>query len=727
MIEFAKQITEKWNISPAVSEAICNAFQKGDTPYYLAEYHPETAVEISISYLWEIFDFLHAMEELASKKKRILNALKKAEKLTPAIEKRVNLTGSSFDLDDMLLPLRPNPRSRGQLAIKKGLEPLADIVARQEEQDVSIEELAARYSAADPSLGSVSDIMLGIKDVLAERFAYDDTVRAMAREFAYEDGYFEVTPKNKQDKRFAGYAGKQIPLSELSKEEILTLLTGEDEKAARCKLSVQLFRITEVLRHHFIQNPDFSGFDFLCEIIDESWQRLLQAIIERDVKIRLREEAEEWALKKIAPDLEKKNADDQKRGTLLIVDASHPKFMFFLIVTGHGELLGSTSEKRPADGKTPSLERLRQFYLRYRPASIVLCEHAQAEVAKTFIAQITAGDEAPPPVTIYHPDETARDPSESDWVKKKYELLLDNNTRKVYGAALMYLQPLRLLPNIGVDYYTVHPLQRLVSKDRFVTIVNRIVTDASLHEGILLKDIAESRLGVMQGITPEILQAIRAAEIKDPFNSKNGLLQVPGMTEVIFRNVAGFIIIAQSDDFRDRSLVHPDHYPLLDDACDQLNASLDTIMNEPEILRSYVTEDYVKKIFIEKKLIPQVRECLRTPALASLKAKRKLRLTDLKEGNIISGRVTNITPFGVFVNINAVCDGLIHISQLADDYVETPEQVVAVHDRVDVRILKVDVKKRRISLSMKNLGKKGPRIKPTQGQINTLAEHFKNR
>ena len=135
-------------------------------------------------------------------------------------------------------------------------------------------------------------------------------------------------------------------------------------------------------------------------------------------------------------------------------------------------------------------------------------------------------------------------------------------------------------------------------------------------------------------------------------------------------------------------------------------------------------------MFLEKKLIGQVKSGIRLSPAALQKGKRKLKLTELKEGSIISGRVTNITPFGVFVNINAVCDGLIHISQLADDYVESPEQIVALHDPVDVRILKVDPKKRRISLSMKglgSLGKKVPRVKPSQGQLDTLAEHFKNR
>jgi protein Tex len=727
MIEFAKQIADKWNISPALSEMICDAFQKGDTPYYVAEYLPEAAVEVSVAFLWEMYDFLSAMEELGSKKKRVLNALKKAEKLTPAIERRVNFTASSFELDDMLLPLRPNPRSRGQLAIKKGIEPLADLIAAQTEQKKSIEELADEYVGKDPSLSSSAEVIAGVKDVLAERFAYDDTVRAMVREFAYDDGYFEVTPKNKQDPRFTKYAGKQPQIADLTKEEMLTLLTAEEEKSVRVKLGVQLFRVTELLRHHFIVDPDFSGFDLLCEIIDDAWARLLQPIIERDVKIRLREEAEEAVAQRMAPELEKKYAEDQRRGTLLVVDAANPKFMFFIVVNGHGVLVGATTEKRAHDGKIVSYDRLRQFYLRHRPTDIIICENDQAPAANETIAKMVENDEQPPQIAMYRAEADAQNPADAEWVKKKYETMLEPDARKLYGTALLYLKPVEMIQHLGVHYYSVHPLQQAMGRERFLKIVNRIVTDAELHKGILIKDIVESPFAKIGLTTPELLQAVRSTDAQEPFASKNSILSVPGMTEVIFRNIAGFLLVQSSEDFRDRSLVHPDHFGVLDEASEQLNVSLDTIAADPEILRSFAVEDFIKKIYIEKKLIGQVRATVRALASSALKAKRKLKLTELKEGAIVSGRVTNITPFGVFVNINAVCDGLIHISQLADEYVETPEQVVAVHDRVDVRILKVDAKKRRISLSMKNLGVKGPRVKPSAGQLSTLAEHFKNR
>jgi uncharacterized protein len=178
----------------------------------------------------------------------------------------------------------------------------------------------------------------------------------------------------------------------------------------------------------------------------------------------------------------------------------------------------------------------------------------------------------------------------------------------------------------------------------------------------------------------------------------------------------------------DRTMAHPDHYSWLADICENLRISPDSLISDPEAVRSFSDAGVEQKLFIEKKLICQLQAGQRfSGASGFFKPKKKYKLAELTEDAVVSGRVTNITPFGVFVNINAVCDGLIHISQLADTYVESADQVVSVNDIVNVRILKVDAKKRRISLSMKGLGQQSPKVSPSQRQLTDLASHFQNR
>ncbi|MBN1757561.1 MAG: S1 RNA-binding domain-containing protein [Chitinispirillaceae bacterium] len=726
MIEFSKQIAERWNIPGNLAEMVCSAYVKGDSPYYLAEYQPEFCMELSLMTLWEIYGFLKEMDELSSKKKRVFNAYSKAKLLTPDLEKRINLTSNTFELDDLLIPVRPNPRSRGQIAVKKGLKPLADLILAQTEETVPVEELANEYVGKDPTLASVDDVISGVKDVMAEIIAYDETVRAMTREFAFEDGFFEVTPKNKKDPAFAQYIGRSVPVHELSNEELLRLFSAEEKKQIRLKLGVQLFRITELLRHHFIINPDATGFDCICETIDDSWLRLLQPIVERDVKSRFLEQALAKVSRQVTVELEKLYAAEAGRGPLLVIDASPARTVLFITVSGRGNLLGTTTEKKPADGTPVLSDRLKQFIGRYRAATIAVIDNDGAPFAESLI-QMAYADMEPQPERIRYKNDGAAASRQCAWVNSEFESLLDVPMRQLYTDSLQLLKPVALLPKVGLDFYTVHPMQPCIPREHFLRIIDRIQTAIQMRTGVSIKEIADSPLARLSILSEKQILAIRKADTEGSINSKNDLLKVPGMSEVAFRNSAGFLLIPGAENLLDRTVVHPDFHAWFDDISEQLTVSIETLVTEPGYLSSYGTDEIEKKVFIERNLINQLMASRRFALQTATKVRRKLKLNEVKEGAIVSGRVTNITQFGVFVNINAVCDGLIHISQLADEYVETPEQVVSVNDRVDVRILKVDIKKRRISLSMRNLGTMAPKVRPSRGQLDNLAEFFKNR
>jgi protein Tex len=727
MIEFSKQIAEKWNIPVAIAERVCNSYLKGDSPYYLSEYDVELSSEVASSVLWEIFDFLKYLDELASKKKRVLNAYVKLNLTTPELEKRINLTTSTFELDDLLIPVRPNARSRGQLALNKGLKSLADDFFNQKEETISVEERIAEFVEKNPSIKNSDEAIQGVKDIIAETIAYDETSRAMAREFAFEDGFFEIIPKNKKDPLFTNYIDRSIPINELSNEELLQFFIAEDNKTIRFKLGVQLFRITELLRHHVITNPDATSFDLLCETIDDCWLRLLQPIIERDVKTRLRENAERWATRQIAVDFEKLFLKEISSDPLLVIDGSNVKHFQFIAIRSTGELLGTTTERKSPDGKLVVSERLKQFLARYRTNNIIVIDNEYAEQASALLQQAISGWDITPEIIRYTPEAVATKSATCDWIIKEFDSLLDDTMKKLYADAIKYLHPISLLPKVGLHFYSVHPLQQLVPPDRLLEIIDRIQTGIRLKIGLPLKEIGDSPIKKISSINEKQILAIKAADSEGQIATKNDILKVPGITEVAFRNVAGFLLIPGAENLLDRTVVHPDFFDWFNEIAVQLNVSVESIVTEPEYLHSFVTDSASRKAFIAQHLINHLAAARRFVLQPTTKVRRKLKLTEVQEGTVVSGRVTNITQFGVFVNINAVCDGLIHISQLADEYVETPDQVVSVNDRVDVRILKVDVKKRRISLSMRNLGTMAPKVRPSKGQLDNLAEFFKNR
>jgi len=735
MIEYSKQISKKWALSHDVADFLCTAYEKGDSPYYLAEYAQAISSYVDISVLWDVYGYLGAMEELAAKRKRVANAYKKIGKLTAALEKRINHVTDPHELDDILIPLRPNPSSKGQLAAKKGVDALADLITAQTEETRPIEELAEEYVGKDPTLKSVDDVIRAVKDLMAERFAHDDTVRAMAREFLREDGFFEILPKNRKNDKYDKYIDRFIPINEFTNEELLRLFICEDNKEIKLKLNVQLFRIAELIRHHLISNPDSTSFDCICEVIDDMWLRLLHPSIEPDVKDHFRSQAEDWANKEIIYALTKNLAAEQADPPVFVVDMGPKKEFTIAAVSAGGDLLGATTEKKPGDGRSYLSERLRQFFNRHRPARLLSAEGG-AEIPENFIKQASDYLASPLEAIKVKPAEEASNPCGSEYMKQREFAILDNRTMTLYGLALTYLQPISMITRLGIGYYKVHPLQDALPENRFMALVNRVFEHAQLLRGISVKDIADSPMAKFRCVSKELLAAIKAYDAAETIGAKNDLLKVKDMTETAFRNIAGFMLIPNAEDQFDRSTVHPDRFAFLEEVVNEFTVSHETIVSDPDILQAYPIDDPDFRAYLQKKLIPQIKTAQRYQGIVARKSKKKIRLAELKENAVVSGRVTNITQFGVFVNINAVCDGLIHISQLADDYVETPDQIVSVGDRVDVRILKVDTKKRRISLSMKNVGAKiakmakaakAPKVKPSKGQLDNLAEHFKNR
>lgn len=726
MKEFSRYIAEKWNIPEQISKELCESFEKGDSPYYLADYRPSISADVDISQLWGIFDFLKEAAALSSQKKRLINALKKSNKLTDQLQKRISLCTNPFELDDMLISERPNPRSKAQMALKKGLGDLADAIQRQEDEPATLDDLLSSFVGSNESLSTMDDVVDGVKDILAERFAYDETARTMVRDFAYDDGFFEVQLKNKKDPEFGRFAGKSIPIREMTKEDLLKLLCAEDNKALRLKLGVQLFRIGELLKHHFITNPDSAGFDLICRAIDDCWLRLLQPIVERDVKERLRKESENWAITEISREFTAKLQSIKSEGPFLSFGIFDEKNISLVAFNADGRLLGASVEKKHSPDKPAISERLKQFYSRYKPVLIIIPDNDAGKLMEESIRLSIDTRGSSIEIARCKITETALELSGSNWMKQHFSDL-DESMRKAFAMGLFHVQPIGLIPKIGVQYFTLHPLQSYMPLNRLSEMVSRMLSGVLLQEGIPINDADSAALHLLPTLPESMIKELISRGSKRSFSSKNDLLKMPEMSEVVFRNIAGYIIIPYSENSLDRTLVHPDHYGWVSDMCGHLLISPDAVIANPESLREFPEQDVARKFYIENRLMAQLQVGQRFSAPSFSKHRRKFKLDELQEGTIVSGHVTNITPFGVFVNINAVCEGLIHISQLADTYVETPDQVVSLNDAVNVRIIRIDPKKRRISLSMKGLAAQPVKVSPSKRQLTSLASHFQNR
>lgn len=723
MIIFGKFVSQKWNISEFTAEVICEHFDQGDSVYYLADYFPAVASETDISVLHKIYETLAAIKELEPKKKKAINALKKAELLTDDDKERIEMCTSETELDDISISVRPNSRSRGQQAVKKGLEPLADIIDYQEENDKSLEELAAEYVGKDETLKTVEDVLAGVKDILVERYAHEESTRLMVRDVGLEDGFFEIIPKKKTDKDFAKYRDVTVNLDEITHEEYLRLHTAEQKKRIRIKHGIQLFHITELLRHHFIENDQAIGVELLYEVIDEAWARLLQPAVEKYIKDQKLQKAEQWALKSIQQDLNS-SSNDSTSGPIVVVSKIDDTKVIIVGIRGDGHLLGAAVDEMKK-GSTGFSNNLKKVITRYKPVKLIIRDDEYAELSESIAVKTLKSLHIEDIEVDKIKNETnVKGLLKTDWVQQQCTML-EEDQKLFYALGIKYLHPKDVIPLVGVKYFDIHPLQKYVDDESLEELLKRVNLIQTLRQGVVITDVVGSVLSSIDGVTDELLTEIRKFALTDECQGKRDLIKVPGMTESIFRNIAGYIIVPKSENILDRSLVHPEHFELVKDISGKEMTPIENMIHpDCEAFKNFTPEYPEDKPFIDVNLPDQIRVALRYPSIGRMRQNRKLRLNDLEIGTVVSGTVTNLTEFGVFVNINAICDGLIHISELTNKYIESPEQVVKVGDKVDVRILKVDKKKKRISLSMKKTGTKPPKIHASKTQLASLADHY---
>ncbi|MDD5675209.1 MAG: Tex-like N-terminal domain-containing protein [Chitinivibrionales bacterium] len=556
MIQFAKHIVQTYGISEPLAQTLCACFVKGDTPYYCSEYIPAVAAEMESDQVWDIFEFLREADRLPPKKKRLISILQKDGKLTNALQQRIDVCTDPFELDDLLLPLRPNPRSKAQLALKKGLGDLAAALVCQQDKGLDLPGRAGALVGTEASLKSAEDVLAGVKDILAERFAYDETVRAMTRDFVLEDGFFEISVRHKTDEMFAEYAGKQLPIAQCSKEQILSFLSAEEQKRIRCKISVQLFRITELLRHHCIVDPDAAGFDLICEAIDESWLRLLQPIVERDVKERLARTCVQWALKTMAADLRAALPTASEPRTMVIAGVFENTALVMVACNNEGRLIGATQEKITPGKSAQPTDRLRQFITRHRPAATIVLDNSQNAEIEALLGALLGGGATLKRIKAIPADAGL---AASPWVMQ-HCANCDDNIRLLYAVSLRETPPLQIVSEIGTSFFTIHPLQVYLTEAQTTAVIRRIRGVAALQRGILPADFFNAVERLFTTLSADCLKQNPAKTLPAPLTAKDNILSIAGMTEALFRNVAGFVVIPDAPNPLDRTLMHPDHF-----------------------------------------------------------------------------------------------------------------------------------------------------------------------
>ncbi len=724
MDHFSDKIAQDWNISTSCAAHLCTAYTDGDSVLYLSEYHPDVNTELDYAGTYSVYAFLDRMAALGPKRKRLKNALKKSQLLTAEVERAIDEVTNSCELDDMIAQFRVNPRSKAQKARDKGLGDLADKLLNQELEQEPEEDAAALVDSSNSALASADMILEGVRDIIVDAIARNETVRTLAREFTLDDGYIEVQPKKKYESEFKSYIENQVRLDEIPTHELLNLLSKEGEGAIKLKISVNLFSIVELLKEHLIEDPESYGTHIMIEAIEECWNKNLHSLVEKQIKEILKIDHEKDLLEEIAKELEEIAGQHDSTQRIVAIFQQDNNAIALTALDRQGNFLGASTINR-TDKNSSLKSRLSQFYNRHRPSTFLITASGETLKEITSIAeQISAQDVEITETKVSR--QSLSKIAESNWMNTRYGDL-ETPMRKAFASGITHCRPIPVMQQIGIEFFPLHPLQNMVASDHIYGLVDNKARALILKDGLDTRKCSVQSLLWLPCIQEEAAEKIHAAITDHGLSSKAEMASLEGISHVMYRNIAGWLLFPDSDNPLDYTRVHPDNFSWVEEICAQMDITTTALINTPEALSSYEASNYLEESYVQNALIPHLRTGKNFLLKDAARRSRRKTLSELSEGTVVTGVVTNITKFGVFVDINAEYDGLIHISQLADQYVEVPEQVVSVRDIINVRIVKIQPEKKRISLSMKDMGNLAPKVKASKGQLDTLAQHFKTR
>lgn len=721
MIEFAAYIEENWKLPYDVAEDICHYYEGGNSRFFVNDYVPTIATQTDIDTLSEIYAFLDTQKELDPLRDRARSVLEKAELLDDEYEDKISLSISEAEVEDLFLAFRTNVRTKGQIAIGRGLKELADLVDAQETEG-SFDTEAEKYVGKDEALKTVEDVRAGVKDILAELYGYEEEARLMLREYAFDEGCVELHFK-KKTKKFDSYRNNDVKLVDLSYKDLLTLRDGELKDEIKMKVSVPLFQVMELMREHFVENETCLGADLVSEAIDDAWERLLRPMIEESVKQELFNEALVKVSSVVKADLRPLVEAHAQAGkqTVLIVSCSSEESIELMVLDNNGSLLRSTLESVREFGRPFVSKKIKQLFEVYHPGTVAVLNNKYGDYSVSVVEQSIKVVVSKPEVVRIPATTKVAGLLRSEFFKENTQGLSEEAVKTfAYGIAL--LKPFSIISEIGVECFTLHADEKLLGNEQMSKIVDELFTAGSLKYGVEVGKKRDNLL-VNLGITEEKLEALRKAKKENRLNTKQSIREIEDFTEADYNNVAGYIVFPAANDVLDKSTVHPAEFGLVSAVCGELGLDEDKLVRNLGKLEEFNAEDECVGRFIKENIASQLKVAQRYQSLSE-RPKRRLRLREVEIDTVHDGRVTNITPFGAFVDISAFSDGLVHISELANDYVESPDQVVSVGDLVKVKVIEVNRKKKRISLSMKQADNKGIRVSASRAQLNDLASFF---
>ena len=710
MIDFATKIASQLNLGVRQVEKTIQLLEEGCTVPFIARYRKEWTGNLNEVQITAIRDLLIRCKELEKRRESILESIREQGKLTPELEQLIAAAETLTDLEDLYLPYKPKRKTRATVAVEKGLEPLANDLQRQ--FSCSLEELASKYVDASKGVDDVEQALAGARDIIAERVSENAQARNRIRGIFRRSAMLSSkVVKSKEDEagKFQSWFDWSENAMKAPSHRILAMFRGEEEGVLRVKIApADDTQAIESLERQFVSG-NFDSSQQVQLAVRDGYKRLLAPSIETEFYNQLKEKADKEAIKVFAENLRQlllASPLGQKR--ILAIDPGFRTGCKTVCLDAQGQLLHnetiypftSVREERAAIAKLEAL--VEAFHIEAIAIGNGTAGRETEEVVKRchFKNEIIAVMVSENGASVYSASDVAREEFPE----------YDVTVRGAVSIGRRLMDPLSELVKIDPKSIGVGQYQHDVNQNMLQESLQDVVVSCVNSVGVELNTASKELLSYVSGIGPALAKNIVSyRNKKGPFETRHELLMVDRLGNKAFEQCAGFLRVRESDNPLDRSAVHPERYDLVQRMADKVGTSVEQLMKSKELRQKIKIEDYVT----DDCGLPTLQDIMKELDKPGLDPRAKFevfefdksvtRIEDLKEGMVLPGIVTNITAFGAFVDVGVHQDGLVHVSQMANRRVADPNEVVKLHQHVHVKVLEVDLKRHRISLSMKGV------------------------
>ena len=706
---------EKWQVEAAVK-----LIDEGNTIPFISRYRKEATGTLNDEQLRNLNERLTYLRNLEDKKKQVLSSIEDQGKLTKELKEQILAAQTLVVVEDLYRPYRPKRRTRATIAKEKGLEPLANIIMLQM-TNKSIEEEAEAFVSEEKEVASVAEAIAGAKDIIAEHISDEADYRIHIRDLTAKKGTISSVAKDPEAQSvYEMYYDFEEPVKKLAGHRVLALNRGEKEKFLTIKVAAPEEDIIRYLEKQVITHDNPFTTPILKEVTEDSYKRLIAPAIEREIRSDLTEKAEDGAIKVFGKNLEQLLMQPPIAGqTVLGWDPAFRTGCKLAVVDPTGKVLDTTvvyptaptNEKKIRAAKDTVEGMIKKYGISLISVGNGTASRESEQVIVDMLKEIPEAK-----VQYVITNEAGASVYSASKLATEEFPNFDVGQRSAASIARRVQDPLAELVKIDPKSIGVGQYQHDMNQKKLGEALTGVVEDSVNKVGVDLNTASASLLEYISGVSKAIAKNIVVyREENGRFTTRKELLKVAKLGPKAFEQCAGFMRITGGTNPLDATSVHPESYEAASRLLEKLGYSAEDIAGGKLAGLGRQIKDY-KKLAAEleigeitlQDIVKELEKPARDPRDEMPKPILRtdvLDIKDLKEGMVLKGTVRNVIDFGAFVDIGVHQDGLVHISQMSEKFIKHPLEAVSVGDVVEVRVLGVDEKKNRISLSMKGLNK----------------------